>query len=507
MNSPIRFDWLYRRKHSLVIILLVCLVAVMRVPTTPRMVFRDSYASASLVDAILSSESLRSPDVDLSVKGDFMHFGYTFAPIYPLTIVSFMQLTGADIEQASVLASIGLGVLGFLASFVLAREFLGDGMPAYLAALSYATAPIFVSQTTHTLLSRGLFTAILPLLIWLLLKHARDGEARFLGASFCLAVALYLTHRMGVLIPIYYIAYALSALMHTYQDNHRPQGRAAKLTPLLYSALAILLVLWSLESMTVIPQFRQNYSTGALASGTSLRIRFINLIIDYLSNAGVLSLFAVIGLAAIIWETRRYTTPRNDILLVAALTLILPLSSAGQYAVLLFLPIISLLSAKGLTILLEGTPRFTAQRNASAAACFLITTSIIFTLFMAWHWLTVESRHHMTESNWIDERVISALEYSEALNASVIAPKFPDLMAEASYVRPKGTSFKFSWLTYGFRFIQADANETVYVLESESFPGKFYGPYDNIMDSPLLKRLHQESDKLYANGLITLWKP
>jgi hypothetical protein len=498
VESSTASAWFRRHRHTVIIILFVILNAALRVPTTPRMVFRDSYVEGALIDGISKTGSLLSDGVSLRFKPDSLSFGYSFPPLYPTLVSSFTQFSGAGTEEAGAFLSVILGVVGFFSSYLLAREFFGAKVPAYITAFAYSTAPVFASTTAYTLLPRSLFAALLPASIWMLLKHGARGDRRFLNLSVYTALTLYLTHRMGLLVILLYLAYFSAGAVKKHFEGRRSIGITSKLLPVLYVTAAFLLVLWSMNSEGIITQFRQDYSTGFMASGKTLKVELENLLADYLSNAGVLSVFAVVGFAHLLLKSARKNLTRNEILLLAVVFLITPLTSAGEYTIFLLLPAISLLASDGLLLSLSVT-----KNKLRPTVCAIILASTLFTLFMTWHWLSVESRHHMTRPHWLDERVVHAVEHSQELNGSVLAPEFDDLMAEHEFLG--GGETRFSWFYYGFRGPPKEGNETWFILESETFAGKFYGPYDNIVDSLLLKTLHNTGDKVYSNSLITFW--
>src|SRR2546427_12019445 len=84
-------------------------------------------------------------------------------------LADLAQLAGTPIEAAILLFDMSLVALGLLGAFLLSMEIRRDEGLALLGSAVFSLSPQFVSGLLWEIRTRTLFSALGPLLIWLLL--------------------------------------------------------------------------------------------------------------------------------------------------------------------------------------------------------------------------------------------------------------------------------------------------------------------------------------------------
>ena len=192
--------------------LLVAVTLLLRWPLTPRPTGSDSFEYfvhvASLRDAG-AMEWLLHPAAYFS-----LYPGTSPAGLLALTAV-FEETTGLGFEGSSLLLSLAISLLGVAGMWLLAGELGVSPAARWLAALSFAVAPRFITFALWRFSLRHLMVALLPLFLWVLLRsqNRRYGRhpVRLIALGLALGLALPAVHRMGLLLPGFLLAFAFAA--------------------------------------------------------------------------------------------------------------------------------------------------------------------------------------------------------------------------------------------------------------------------------------------------------
>jgi len=278
-----------KRRGTLIVLLLILLNVSMRLPTTPHIVFQDSYANlwktgkiASLgyavddlgkpwrIDAAkLANLPTAVPGVTSSMKA--LKNTYPLPPpvLAPLTIAYSTLLTGAEPEHAAFAYSILLGLVGCVGAFLLAAELSRDRILGYLTAFFYSTAPVLVSETSWTFLARAPVVGLLPYLLLSLLRYRRTRRFTHLLISLLLGCFLVFAHRIGFVFPFAVASYALASAALAYAKKYRRSWkRVSGILPyILITTVTSLILLPFYWNTGLLSQALWEYQWGYLMQG------------------------------------------------------------------------------------------------------------------------------------------------------------------------------------------------------------------------------------------------
>src|SRR5947209_12472739 len=146
----------------------------------------------------------------------FSYFG-----LYPLShpsgsfffLADLAQLGGTPVEAAILLFDMSLVGLGLLSAFLLSMEIRRDEGLALLVAALFSLSPRFVAGLLWEIPTRTLFSALVPLLIWLLLRLHRTRDKRSLGLVLLVLTVMMSAHRLTVLMAAVFIAFILTEIV------------------------------------------------------------------------------------------------------------------------------------------------------------------------------------------------------------------------------------------------------------------------------------------------------
>jgi len=274
--------------------------------------------------------------------------GRSYPSAQPLLMATVMILGHAGVEVSYYVVSVFSGGLGILAMHELGAAFLGAGRGGRWAAFLYGFSPVFV-RYNHWATGRGLFLAVLPLLLLALLR-CPAGRACLSAAA--LAALLPLTHKTGIVaLPLVGASLLLAPVLRP------PFERAA--VPVL-AGLSAALALALAPRLGPLPW---GPAAGFVRTGVT---RFGWLL--PLAGAGLL-----LG--------RGWFAPRNRRLFAAAL-LSVPLAfPPSMYGALIALPFVALAAGKGVAALQNRVPirSVTIALTLCGALAILVNRSITAT--------------------------------------------------------------------------------------------------------------------------------
>jgi len=190
----------------------ICVSVLLRWPITSHEQGIDSFMIHSLVNSTIHDGSAAWLVSPLNFFGAY---ALSYPAGYPMILAEISQMTGFSVESVILLGSFACGALATITTFMLILEIRRNPFFAFLISVAYATAPIFLTFTSWTATTRGIFVSLIPLTIWLLIKSERlrgiemeRGTRRklliFLMSDLVLMMAL---HRLAFMLAIFFFAY------------------------------------------------------------------------------------------------------------------------------------------------------------------------------------------------------------------------------------------------------------------------------------------------------------
>ena len=146
---------------------IIFLVIALRYPTTPHEIGWDSFFIHKLINT-LNHQGYPSWWIH-----PFSTFGLTpfsYASAGPVVLSGFSQVSGLSIENSILLFGIICGLLGIFGSYLVAKQIFNNDLYIFLVVFGFSTCEIFLTYTSWTMTTRGLFIAILPFFIFLILR-------------------------------------------------------------------------------------------------------------------------------------------------------------------------------------------------------------------------------------------------------------------------------------------------------------------------------------------------
>ncbi len=524
-----------KRRSTLIVLLLILLNVSMRLPTTPHIVFQDSYANlwktgkiASLgyvvddlaqpwrIDAAkLANLPAAVPEVTSSMKA--LKNTYPLPPpvLAPLTLAYSILLTGAEPEHAALAYSLILGLVGCVGAFLLAAELSRDRIVGYLTAFFYSTAPVLVSETSWTFLARALVLGLLPYLLLFFLQYRRTRRFTHLLISVLLGCFLVFAHRIGFVFLYAVASYALASATIAYAKKYRRHWkRISRILPyILITAVTSLILLPFYWKTGLLSQALWEYRWGYLMQGAQSKVVLFNMIADYYSSFGILAVFAVIGF---VWLS--FSLRKNEFrgLFMASYVLVLsPFAVFGEYTRLLALPAVAYLLSVGLRKSINVFSGVYFLEEAKFLLPAFIALSLVvaatFSLFMVNHWKETTKVPYLPDGQWMDDRLITLAAYVNAIPGKAAAPEYFSMWS--TYLAPYLSEDEKISYVYDFTASNSPADVDVYfvwknithVLESRGMRKSWKPPALLSSEAAFTKPAHEMQDHLYANGLADVW--
>ena len=265
-----------KRSKYLLFGLLVALNIIIRIPSVPHECTDDSYAIHTLANSISLFGEARWWLHPLSIGG---FYPYSYASSVPFLLSGISQCTGMDMEWTIWLFSLVGGVFSMFAAYLMAGAIKDNDLFKFLVAFAYSLSPGILLHSTFNASTRGLFTMLLPLFIYLLLKTRN--YLRNIVLIFILFVLLLVTHHyIYFTIPVI-LAYAVLLTFGKLKEHVRFIKIPTNYTNIAFIAcfLGILLM----------PFFTRLFIAGS-------RYNWLNLmIVTNMRYTGILFAFALSG--------------------------------------------------------------------------------------------------------------------------------------------------------------------------------------------------------------------
>jgi hypothetical protein len=365
-----------RRVVYAVLLALACVNFAFRYPTSEHEAGADSFVFHGLAQTVLDSGRAAWLLNPLSLLG-----------LYPLShpsgsilIVSGIAgVGGIPAEGAILLFDMMTTLVGLLGAFMMAREIRPDDRLALLVALLFSTAPRFISSLEWEVPTRSLFTALMPLFVWSVLRLHRHVDALHLSLLATILVVMMSAHRLTVMMAIVLVAYIAASILVVALRILRTRYASTFLAPRLRRVLRLgswgivsIGLLYFLLFSGVLPA----YTSGQLGAGSNAASQLWNLSVSLARSAGLLLPFVVLGVLSV--ARSRIHDVRGP-WLIAILVGFMPTLSLRQYTGWYLVPFAAIFIGLGILYLygfLSMRPRLRLA-FAAAVVCASLTSSAV----------------------------------------------------------------------------------------------------------------------------------
>ena len=537
-----------KRTKYMLIWLLVILNIILRLPVTPHELGADSFAVHAWAN------SISADGYAVWILNPLSFFGlypFSFPSGEPFLLSGLSQGTGVEMEWTIWVAATFFAVFGIFAAYLMAKEINNDFLFCFSVAFIYSTSRIFINFTNWTVSTRGLFIALLPLLIWSLLMSYNQKKERlkYLLLTVCLLVILATIHRLIFFTPIILIAFVIVVLIYIANKKFKytkiniiwrktkypllSSSIIHKVSIIFFFALFIPLFLLPFTPLGFygnIESFKGGQSSGYFFEGSSSFDILLNLGAEYAMAVGVIILLTPIGLFSLLLKAQK--TSREVFLLVLTLCFA-PFLMDATYMRFFVIFLFSLLIGFGL---LEIQRILGKVNKVKSAAPLIIIVIIAFSALLPYFVVVRPVPNLPMHTNYMNEPTYNAALFIKAygveiprisdvffiptrINAIAGPPYYhKDIDKWSSRIIPisvmefiKGAGkydYPFivqyeSWVEYMHWTWDVDSDLTKSVLDNQTC---LYIE-DNYLPNYLLfhTSLHETRPKIYDNPLISLW--
>src|SRR3989454_5155926 len=356
---------------------ILALTLAFRYPVGEHEAGADSFVFHGLAKTIVDSKYAPWLITPLSIFGLYP-LSHPSGPILAVALTT--ELGGVPAEGSILVLDFLSAVLGTLGAFLMAREVKPDTRFALLVAFLFSTAPRFVSSLEWQVPTRSLFTAVVPIFVWGLLRMHKRVDIIQIGVLSTILLVMMSAHRLAVMMAIVMTAYIAATIFVVVLRILRTTYASVFLAPRLRSILRLgswcVLVTIAVYFL-LFSGLLDAYEKGQFGAETGLVGQFENLGISLARTVGFLIPLVVVGAAAVLHSRG------NDVRqpwLVAVLIGILPTLSLRQYTGWYLIPFAAIYIAMGVQFLHD---RLKARRGIRVAfIASVLVISLVSTVYI-----------------------------------------------------------------------------------------------------------------------------
>lgn len=379
-----------RRNKYILLVFLVILNIIFRIPEVPHEGGVDTFL-IHIYTNIISSHGYANWIIHpLSIFGIYP---FSYPSAVPFVQSGFSQSTGINIEYTILLTSIIIGLIGMFTSYFMAKEMKDDDLFAFSVAFLFSLSPVFLCYTIATSSTRHLFIALVPLFIWGLLRCHNSPQSRFkyIILTVVLFISLGTIHHMVILLALVLIAYFSALILEHINIQIKINAFDKQIDlisvfmSLIWCGTYILCIALQVHQLYFYKKFNiwWKYQSGFFFQGIDAQSLFMNMLVDYWSKIGILAVLGLLGLVFVFKKPKRELYQN---FLLITLLLFAPIITMGWYVPLVLLSFFCVLLVYGMLKLITHKK---LQNFAPQLIIICLLMSVVFSIFMLWHWDTV----------------------------------------------------------------------------------------------------------------------
>ncbi len=303
----------------------------------------------------------------------------SYLGLYPLShpsgslfVLGAIALTSNSSIEAAILAfDMMLVAAGLLIAFILSIQIRRDEGLAVLVAAIFTLSPRLVTSLLWEVPTRTLFTILVPLFVWLLLRWHHTKDNRWLGLVPVVFLLMMSAHRLTVLVAVFAIAFVLTQMLIVLARTLRVRY-ASRVLGGSFRRTANVLVLVAFVAtsagLLAVGGVLQGYETGQVDLGSGTVAQLSNLAVSVARSAGFLIPLVPVGVVAVY---RSRSRGLKEVFLLMTLLVLIPTLSLRQYTGYYIIPFTAVFIGLGLRFLIQRCRR-TVTRTALAAGATVV---------------------------------------------------------------------------------------------------------------------------------------
>jgi|GEM_PF-1467022 len=510
-----------KKREVIILILLLLLNVVIRLPTTNHLVYTDSYVNLWISKRIIQASAIpqhileewngKPKKFGLNLSNPLNAFNsiqdlkeiypFTTPVLYNLAVVNLSLVTGISLEISALILSLSFGGLGVLGSYIMARELTESNPIRYFTVFFYSTAPVYVSISSFTFLSRNPVVSLLPLFFWFLLRLQRVGNKVYLILIFINGLFLILVHRIGAIVLLLITSYILSL---SIQGSLKKSGRLShklRLTlPYVFTILPLILLLIPIIlGDGFYSEALWKYKWGYFFNGAKKSVIFANMLVDYYSSLGILGIIGLVGFIQHSFKLREPTF--NGLFLSSSILFLAPFMVFGEYVNILVLLFYSYFTAYGLKKMIVCLTPY-LKNNIPLLVFGLIVVSVFFTQYMCQHWISTTTIPFISMNQWVEERLIAMANYLNKVPDTISAPSY--LNSLNPYIAPYISDDEKILYTFDFqRLSQPEKISITHRVNSKTIR-ELWNPLFGKPTLLVINGSGSREDVVYSNGFVDI---
>lgn len=368
----------------ILLVLLAIINIVIRFPVTEHALGIDTFYVYGIAESISTFGYARWI---LNPASFFGLYPYSYPSAFIFMLFGLSQTTGISIDIIILILGIILGIFGAFSMFLLAKEVWNNEIFSFLAAFTFSLSPNFIVFTYWSASTRGLFMALLPFFLWLLLRYYKSLKLSLLlwPIFFIILVA---SHRVSLLLPLIIVAFSGAYIYNwlSKKVNLKFLNNPDILQVHIFYILAIISsILFIIQFLNIGPFDVKDYYTGYLMEGNDFFSSSVNMAANYSGKLGLIFLFFIPGFIALIGKKNKKF---SEMVLIFSAIVFLPFMGIEDYAPIFILPIFILISVTGFIFIFKLITKNKSLMKIISS--IFIVLSIIFVLFMLNHWNVYE---------------------------------------------------------------------------------------------------------------------
>ncbi len=382
-----------KRTVYCLLLALICANILLRLPRSEHETGVDSFFVHTLAASI--SDQGRAAWV-INPLGYFGWYPLSYPSAGPFLISGLSQVTGLTEEGGILDLNLLYGVIGVLAAFALARSVRRDDVFALTMALIFSLAPRFMSFTLWSASTRNLFTALMPVFLWMMVRTYRNPTLPNLLVLTSVVVMMLATHRLTILLAVVVLAFVLAyvfIVLHRVMRVRFPRYFLARDARRWTPRLTLLLIVLTAVLMLLGTDVLNEYSEGEICKGQTLRSQLCNLGVSTTRSVGLALPFALVGIMMIV---REHNKGFLEAFLVFSMIALIPTLFLRQYAGFYILPFVAAFAAQGVL----GLMKVLAKRPRAAQAAVVASLVAISGSSLAILEVEVERFTAITDANY-----------------------------------------------------------------------------------------------------------
>ena len=378
-----------KRNKYLLFALLTILNIIFRLPVTAHEIGVDSFFIHRLATSISTYGYAGWTVHPVSFTG---LYPLSYASAYPFLLSGISQITGISVEYAILLSCILLGIFSVFFTFLFAKEVKNDDLFAFLVAFVFSLSPNFLRFTIWDATTRSLFMALLPLLLWALIKCWKSFSGKYVGIAIVAYVMLICSHRISLYIPLIFVAFIAAVILtfiYLKVKNSQIFSNSKvlnKLSYFIFPVAFLLLFFVQFSGIGFYDKWLPDFYVGYLFEGEETHIVALNIAADYFGKIGIILFFGVIGF---FYFPKNVYNDFGKLFVCLSILTLTPFLVMEDYTPEVILPFLSILAVFGLI----STYNVTKQRKKMALSILLIclVVSTGFSWYMLDHWNVYKS--------------------------------------------------------------------------------------------------------------------